>query len=44
METRRNACNIPVRKQEGKTPAGDLDMDGRIILKWSLNKPGDSEM
>jgi hypothetical protein len=31
---------LVVRKPEGTTPLGDLVVDGRIIIKWTLNKRG----
>jgi hypothetical protein len=34
----RNACTIVVGKHEGKSLLGDLGVDGRIILRWILNK------
>jgi hypothetical protein len=37
----RNAYKILVEKHEGKRPREDLDADGRITLKWIVNKEGD---
>jgi hypothetical protein len=34
----RNAFKIWGRKPEGGYHAGDLGLDGRIILKWMLGK------
>jgi hypothetical protein len=35
----RNSYNILVEKSEGKRPpVSGLDMDGRIVLKWILNR------
>jgi hypothetical protein len=33
-----NACRILVGKPEGKKPLEDLDVSGRIILRWILEK------
>jgi hypothetical protein len=33
-----NGCSILVRKSEGKNQLKDLDLDGKIILKWILGK------
>jgi hypothetical protein len=30
----KNVYRVSVRKHEGKRPLEDLDVDGRIILKW----------
>jgi hypothetical protein len=38
MGAKWNACRALVRKSEGKRPLGDLDIDGRIILKLILEK------
>jgi hypothetical protein len=40
MGKMRNVYNILVGKSEGKRPLGRLDVDGRIILKWTLGKQG----
>jgi hypothetical protein len=36
--TKRNANKIVVEKPEAKRHPGELDIDGRIILKWKLRK------
>jgi hypothetical protein len=33
-----NACRILVGKPEGKRPLGNLDVGGRIILRWILER------
>jgi hypothetical protein len=33
-----NAYRILIRKPKGKKCSGDLSVDGRILLKWILNK------
>jgi hypothetical protein len=33
-----SACNILVGKPEGERLLGDLGIDGRILLKWILEK------
>jgi hypothetical protein len=38
MGETRNAYNILVGKSEGKNHLENLGVDGRIILKWILNK------
>jgi hypothetical protein len=35
---KRNAYRIFVGKPEGKRPLGTLEVDGRIILKWILER------
>jgi hypothetical protein len=37
MRERMNAYRVLVWKPEGKNRLEDLDEDGTIILKWSLN-------
>jgi hypothetical protein len=37
MGEKRNAYRILVGKPEGKRQLEDLDIDGRIILKWMLD-------
>jgi len=34
----RGVHRVLVRKPEGKRPLGDLDVDGRIILRWVFGK------
>jgi hypothetical protein len=34
----RNAYKILIGKPEGKKPLRRLDVDGKIILKWTLGK------
>jgi hypothetical protein len=36
--TNRNAYRVLVGKSEGKRPVGALDVGGRIILKWIVEK------
>jgi hypothetical protein len=38
MEENRNAYGILVEKPEGKRHCEDLDVGGRIILRWNLEK------
>jgi hypothetical protein len=38
MGEKRNAYRVLVRKTEGKKPLGRLDVGGRIILIWILEK------
>jgi hypothetical protein len=38
MVEMRKACRILVGKPEGKNHSEDLDVDGKIILKWILGK------
>jgi hypothetical protein len=38
MEEKKNAYRILVGKPDGKRPLGRLDVDGRIILKWILER------
>jgi hypothetical protein len=40
MEEMRNSCRILVGELEGKDNLEDLGIDGRIILRWSLEKWG----
>jgi hypothetical protein len=35
---KRNAYRVFVGKPEGKRPLGRLEADGRIILKWILER------
>jgi hypothetical protein len=42
MEGMRNACNIFVRKPEGRDYLEDIDIDEEIILEWILGKRGES--
>jgi len=34
----RGVHRVLVEKPEGKRPLGDLDVDGRIILRWIFGK------
>jgi hypothetical protein len=34
----RNACRVLMGKPEGNRPLGRLDVSGRIIFKWILEK------
>jgi len=36
MAERRGVYRVLVGKPEGKTPLGDPDADGRVILRWIL--------
>jgi hypothetical protein len=36
----RNSYNITVGKREGKRPLGDLGVNGKILLKWTLKNQG----
>jgi hypothetical protein len=38
MGKERNSCSVLVRKPGGKEPLGRPGVDGRIILKFTLNK------
>jgi hypothetical protein len=38
MREKRNAYRILVGKPEGKRPLGRLDVGGRIILEWILER------
>jgi hypothetical protein len=38
MGKKRNAYRVLVGQPEGKNPLEDLDVGGRIILKWILEK------
>ena len=38
MEEGRGVHRVLVGKPEGKRPLGDLDVDGRIILRWMFGK------
>jgi hypothetical protein len=35
---KRNEYRVLVGKPEGKRPLGDLDVGGRVILRWILEK------
>jgi hypothetical protein len=37
---KRNACRILVGKPEGREHQEDLDIDGRLILRWFLGRMG----
>ena len=38
MREDRGVHRVLVGKPEGKTPLGDQDVDGRIILRWIFRK------
>jgi len=38
MGEERGVHRVLVGKPEGKTPLGDPDVDGRIILRWIFGK------
>jgi hypothetical protein len=38
MRTMRNAYSILVGETEGKNHLKDLDVNGKIILEWTLGK------
>jgi len=38
MGERRGVYRVLVVKPEGKSPLGDPDVDGRIILRWIFTK------
>jgi hypothetical protein len=38
MGEKRNAYRVLVGKPEGKRPLGRLDVGGRIILRWILER------
>jgi hypothetical protein len=40
VEERRNAYRILMGKPEGKRPRKYLHVNGKIILKWILNRMG----
>jgi hypothetical protein len=40
MREKRNAYRSLVGNPEGKRPLGRLDVEGRIILKWILERMG----
>jgi hypothetical protein len=40
MERKGNACKILAGKRIGKKPLGRPGVDGRILLKWTLNNTG----
>jgi hypothetical protein len=40
VRQKRNAYRVLVGKGDRKRPFGKLGMDGRIILKWILNRLG----
>jgi hypothetical protein len=38
MDEKRSTCKVLIEKHEGKTKQKVIDFDGRIILKWILEK------
>ena len=38
MDEGRGVHKVLVGKRDGKSPLGDQDVDGRIILRWILRK------